>query len=108
MTIATRIYTRFCGNKKGSDALGNLYFENGKKRWVIYAKGNDASSVSPAWFGWLHHTCDEVAPQRYGWQTEHEPNYTGTAHAYRPPGCREDISERPAPTRYAPWMPPGA
>ncbi|MET0154500.1 MAG: NADH-ubiquinone oxidoreductase subunit NDUFA12 family protein [Rickettsiales bacterium] len=108
MTIATRIYTRLCGKKKGSDALGNVYFENGKKRWVLYAKGNDASSVCPTWFGWLHHTTDDVAPQPYAWQCEHEPNHTGTQYAYRPPGRREAPSERPAPIKYGPWTPPSA
>ena len=44
--------------------------------------------VPPEWHAWLHHTT--AAPlaetKLYPWQQEHQPNLTGTAHAYRPAG----------------------
>ena len=56
-TIGTRLFSWRNGQKVGSDALGNVYFESkaktasGTRRWVIYAGANDASRVPPEWFG---------------------------------------------------------
>ncbi|HAH08944.1 MAG TPA: NADH:ubiquinone oxidoreductase subunit NDUFA12, partial [Alphaproteobacteria bacterium] len=61
-----------------------------KRRWVIYKGIAEASKVPPEWHGWLHYTVAEpptVAPPLVKpWEREHEPNWTGTAMAYRPPG----------------------
>jgi NADH:ubiquinone oxidoreductase subunit len=110
MTIGTLLYTLFCGAKKGQDRLGNRYYQ-GKdgKRWVLYAKGNDASSVPPSWYGWLHYTHDDVLGAAYPWQHEHEPNYTGTRYAYFPPGHLNAPKGQPysaVPKEpYVPWAP---
>lgn len=87
------------GEKVGEDQFGNLYYrekksgtgpEGRERRWVIYKGYADASSVPSEWHGWLHHTFEEpptVAPlPRRAWERDHEPNMTGTIHAYRPKG----------------------
>ena len=45
-------------------------------------------TVPPEWHAWLHHTSPRRCPRPnvYPWQQEHQPNLTGTAHAYRPAG----------------------
>jgi len=100
----------------GEDDLGNVYYEGGSdpngitRRWVIYAGANDASRVSPEWFGWLHHQIDDLperglpAPRR--WEKPAVPNMTGTALAYRPPGALEKGGHRAAATGdYEAWTP---
>lgn len=104
MTIGTRIMTWFRGELVGSDDFGNRYFRDKtrravargggrfsrEKRWVIFAGEAEASRVPPEWHAWLHHTIDEVPEgggrPKYAWQKPHQPNLTGTAQAYRPPG----------------------
>lgn len=95
MDIATRLYTMRHGLLVGTDAAGNRYFTEKRprtagraRRWVIYAGAADASAVPPEWHAWLHYTVDEKLPEtgRKPWQKEHQPNETGTAQAYRPPG----------------------
>ena len=41
---------------------------------------------------------------RKTWQKEHEPNLTGTDHAYRPPGHTLVIGDKPKPP-YEAWRP---
>ena len=55
------------GELKGTDEYGNKYYENldlpyGQHRWVEYANVHnpDASAITPAWHGWMHHTYDET------------------------------------------------
>lgn len=98
MTIGTRIYTWWNGERVGEDHLGNVYYRGKRKsdgarekRWVVYKEIAEASLVPPEWHAWLHHTIAEVPGPDAGrpkkpWQKEHQPNLTGTAHAYRPPG----------------------
>ena len=97
MTIGTRLFTWLKGEMVGKDQMGNRYFqekkaaENGhRRRWVLYSKGQDASSVPPQWHGWMHHTVDQIPADGENiarpWQKEHMPNLTGTMLAYRPPG----------------------
>ncbi len=91
-TLGTQIYTWRKGVKVGDDAAGNTYYQSrdGKRRWVIFNGEAEASRVPPDWHGWLHHTWDEApstAPvPRKSWEQPHQPNLTGTAEAYAPPG----------------------
>lgn len=102
----------------GSDALGNAYYRakprKGYKldrRWVIYKGDPEASMVPPEWHGWLHHQTDLVpdsnAPSfRRVWQKPHQPNMTGTALAYRPPGHVLSGGKRDAASGdYEAWKP---
>lgn len=82
----------------GTDSFGNKYYRgrksgplNRERRWVIYAGAPEASAVPPEWHGWLHHQIKDLPDQataqyRRSWQKPHQPNMTGTAQAYRPPG----------------------
>jgi NADH:ubiquinone oxidoreductase subunit len=91
-TLGTQVYTFRKGVKVGEDAAGNVFYrsKDGKRRWVIYRGESEASRVSPDWHGWLHHTWDtapnEAPVRRKPWEKPHEPNLTGTAAAYAPPG----------------------
>ena len=129
MSIGTRLFTWLRGELVGSDRFGNRYYrerrkppamaiEGGKrtvslareKRWVIYAGEPEASKVPPVWNAWLHHTIQEVptgeAALGYAWQKPHEPNMTGTALAYRPPGSLLAGGKRAKATGdYEPWRP---
>jgi NADH:ubiquinone oxidoreductase subunit len=112
-TIGTRVYTWRHGDKVGSDSLGNTYYRDatGARRWVIYAKGSEASTVPAEWHGWLHHTVDvpptEEAYTPRPWEKPSQPNLTGTPQAYRPPGSilRPLGEERPTTKAYEPWRP---
>ena len=80
--LGTLISTSLFGIKIGEDKYGNIYYnsKNNKKRWVIYFKNNDASSVPPEWQSWLTKTTNDIPKTynpKYDWQLEHEPNKTG-------------------------------
>ena len=89
------------GRLVGQDELGNRYYEalddrdsydrGRKRRWVVYKGYADASKVTPDWHGWLRYTFDEpptTAPlPRKAWEKDHQPNLTGTIHAYKPKGA---------------------
>ncbi len=112
-TIGTRLFTWRRGSEVGTDSLGNTYYQDktGARRWVIYGEVADASSVTPAWHGWLHHTVDvpptEESYDPRPWQMPPQPNLTGTPAAYRPPGSTlRPVGEEGPPTRaYEPWRP---
>ena len=113
-TLSTRLLSRFRGERVGSDALGNVYYRDPRKparRWVQYANGgNDASTVTPEWFGWLHGTFDDlpdaVLPAPRAWQAPYEGNMTGTAAAYLPAGALNNGGQRAAATGdYTAWTP---
>lgn len=114
MTIATRLLTLFKGKKAGADALGNVYYASGERRWVMYAKGNDASSVCPEWHAWLHHGADDPLPEAADRKKrcEHEQNATGTEGAYFPPAYQHYTLEKgappPEPAPYQAWRPGAA
>ncbi|HCR65062.1 MAG: NADH:ubiquinone oxidoreductase subunit NDUFA12 [Oceanicaulis sp.] len=87
------------GELVGEDEFGNKYYQERKagtgadgktRRWVVYNGYADGSRVPSDWHGWMHHTFDEVptdAPlPRKDWEQEHQPNMTGTLHAYHPTG----------------------
>ncbi len=110
-------FTRFHGQKVGEDGTGNVYYRRpaaryGRdRRWVVYAGEPEASNVPPMWHAWLHHQTDIVpdpkAPTQRPWMKPHQPNPTGTAGAYLPPGHTLDARPRAASTAdYEPWSPP--
>ena len=115
MTIGTRIFTRFHGRLVGRDPAGNQYYEERRirpgtraRRWVMYAGAVDASFVPAEWHGWLHYTTDAPLAEeaRRPWQRPHEPNNTGTASGYRPPGHDYRGGERARATGdYEAWTP---
>ena len=111
-TLGTRFYTWRKGELIGEDAAGNRYYRqrDGQRRWVIYKGEADASAVPPGWHGWLHYRTD-IPPTDEGyvakdWQKAHQPNPTGTAAAYRPPGSALTPQRRPRVTGdYDAWSP---
>jgi NADH:ubiquinone oxidoreductase subunit len=116
MTVGTKLFTWLRGELVGSDKTGNRYYRDKKaaagtreRRWVIYNGAPEASTVPAEWHGWLHHRTDDLpsADQpRRPWQAEHQPNLTGTAEAYRPPGSVLKGGQRdPATGDYEPWRP---
>lgn len=117
MTIGTRLFTWLRGEAVGTDQFGNQYFQDRKqiagrrrRRWVIYNGEAEASRVPPDWHGWLHYTVDAPPPKdglpRRDWQKDHQPNLTGTAEAYRPPGHVLASGRRDKATGdYEPWTP---
>ena len=118
-TIGTRLYTLLCGALVGEDDAGNRYYRERwgrsgpgerERRWVVYEGEVEASRVPPEWHRWLHHSTDEPpteAPLRsQPWEKPHQPNLTGTAAAYRPPGHILGRGQRdPATGDYEPWQP---
>lgn len=113
----TRIFTVVNGKVVSKDQFGNFYYQERRppagrrgRRWVIYKGEAEASRIPPEWHAWLHHTIAEPprdggVPQR-PWQKPHQPNLTGTAAAYRPPGHLLTGGRRdPATGDYEPWTP---
>lgn len=113
--IGTRLFTLLHGREVGRDEFGNRYFEQRRRRpadlrqrrWVLYAHGEEATAVPPAWHAWLHYTTDApLTGPHYPWQKPHLPNLTGTPLAYRPPGHDYKGGHRPAATGdYEAWTP---
>lgn len=117
----TWVTTLFGGRLVGTDGFGNRYYEgraaksptstNGhRRRWVIYKGMPEASTVPPEWHGWLHYTNEspiaETSPFRKDWQQPYEPNLTGSAAAYHPPGAQSEGGQRAAATGdYESWKP---
>lgn len=106
------------GEQVGSDADGNTYYRNKRKRpggrerrWVVFKGGeSEATRVPPEWHGWLHHQSKEPptgqSRWRRDWQKPHEANLTGTDEAYRPPGDALKGGKRDRATGdYEPWIP---
>ncbi len=79
--LGTIINTFLFGKKIGEDDFGNIYYLNkNNKRWVLYFKNNDASSVPPEWQAWLTHTVKNtpnIKDKKKKWQIKHQPNSTG-------------------------------
>jgi NADH:ubiquinone oxidoreductase subunit len=118
--LGTHLFTRRRGLKVGEDELGNAYYrERGhtgdwrlERRWVIYAGDGDieASTVAPGWNAWLHKNrekapSEEPLKEKF-WEKSHEPNLSGTAAAYLPPGHERRGGKRdPATGDYEAWRP---
>ncbi|SDB11232.1 NADH:ubiquinone oxidoreductase subunit NDUFA12 [Bauldia litoralis] len=111
-TIGTRFWTWRKGELVGEDEQGNQYYRErkGTRRWVIYNGLAEASRIPPGWHSWIHFRVDEP-PAPYTpreWEKPHQPNMTGTALAYRPPGSILNRDPRtPARPDYEPWSPEG-
>ena len=88
--LGTFLSTKLFGKKIGIDSFNNFYYisknKKNNKRWVIYHKNNDASSVPPEWQAWLTNTTKEIPNKknvlRHNWQIAHEPNLTGLNNLY--------------------------
>ena len=111
-TIGTALFTRRFGNKVGSDADGNVYYESKKdgRRWVIYNGPNDPSRIPPEWYSWIHHLIeglpDESLPRAPKFLKAPTANLTGTPQAYRPAGALERGGRRAAASGdYQAWTP---
>jgi NADH:ubiquinone oxidoreductase subunit len=109
-TLGTRFFTWRKGEFVGADEFGNRYYRErkGRRRWVTYNGLAEASAIPPGWHGWIHRRTDEVPPayQPREWEKPHEPNLTGTAYAYRPPGSVLNAQPRtPGGPDYEPWKP---
>ncbi len=90
-TIGTRFWTWRKGELVGEDAQGNHYYRQrgGSQRWGDLQRRGRGEPHSAEWHGWIHHRIEEPPAKDYRpreWQKPHEPNLTGTAQAYRPPG----------------------
>lgn len=115
MTIGTRLFTWFNGRLVGRDSVGNAYYEDKRarpgtrpRRWVMFGGVAEASTVPAEWHTWLHYTTDTVLPDagRRAWQKPHQPNLTGSAETYRPPGHPYKGGQRPPATGdYEAWTP---
>jgi NADH:ubiquinone oxidoreductase subunit len=118
-TIGTLLTVKSRGDHVGTDSYGNRYFQartnrdsydGRRRRWVLYEGYADASKVPPEWFGWLHHTFDDVPSAttmpRKVWEREHRPNMSGTPLAWRPKGSIARGGERARATGdYQAWKP---
>lgn len=118
-TIGAGFHINRRGVFVGQDDLGNRYFEakdtkdsydGRKRRWVIFKGYAEASKVPAEWHGWLHHTFDEPPTReplkRQAWEKDHQPNLTGTVHAWRPKGSIARGGERQkASGDYEAWRP---
>jgi NADH:ubiquinone oxidoreductase subunit len=119
-TFGTQVWTALYGEPVGEDEYGNRYYRTKggaidpalgfERRWVIYKGLAEASTIGPAWHGWMHHTVDtpptedKVIPRP--WWKPHRPNLTGTPAAYRPTGSTLAQNRRPKATGdYKPWTP---
>jgi len=119
-TFGTQVWTALYGEFVGSDEFGNRYYrtKGGKidpslgfeRRWVIYNGVAEASTIPPAWHGWMHHMVDVPPTQELleprPWWKPHRPNLTGTPGAQRPTGSTLAQGRRPKATGdYKPWVP---
>jgi NADH:ubiquinone oxidoreductase subunit len=119
-TFGTQVWTSLYGEPVGEDEFGNHYFrtKGGKidpalgfeRRWVIYSGYAEASTIPPAWWGWMHHTVDvpptEEKVVARPWWKPHRPNMTGTPGAQRPTGSTLAQGRRPKATGdYKAWTP---
>ncbi|MGY9056886.1 MAG: NADH:ubiquinone oxidoreductase subunit NDUFA12 [Alphaproteobacteria bacterium] len=117
-SIGTKLFTWRSGEFVGADDAGNKYYCEKKprnparqKRWVIFPDGAgvEASAVPPEWHAWLHRYTNEPPKKddrRWAWQKPHQPNRTGTAEAYRPPGHDASGGKRAAASGdYEAWTP---
>jgi NADH:ubiquinone oxidoreductase subunit len=67
-TFGTQVWTWLYGEFVGTDEFGNRYYrtKGGKidkslgfeRRWVTYNGYAEASTIPPAWHGWMHHMVD--------------------------------------------------
>lgn len=122
-TIGTMVHTWRHGMLVGKDAFGNRYYKQdvsnngsysgnrkGERRWVIYANKADASAIPAGWHGWMHYRTDDIPGEDgyepHEWESAHQPNMTGTAHAHHPAGSILTPQNRPKVSGdYEAWSP---
>jgi NADH:ubiquinone oxidoreductase subunit len=109
-TLGVRFFTWRKGEFVGKDELGNSYYRqrDGAKRWVVYDGYAEATAIPPGWHAWMHHRTDDIpaAYDGHEWEKPHQPNATGSAAAYRPPGSILHSGPRtPGKSDYEPWTP---
>ena len=112
-SIGTRLHTWRFGVRVGEDADGNVYYRHkdpaDASRWVVFKGAVEASAVPPEWHAWLHKYVDQPPSEntaRPAYAKPHQPNPTGSAAAYRPPGHDYMGGSRAAATGdYEPWRP---
>jgi NADH:ubiquinone oxidoreductase subunit len=96
------------GNKFYEDKQASL--EGRKRRYVIYNGAAEPSRINADWHGWLHHTFDKPPTEdpldRKSFETDHQPNMTGTLMAYKPKGSLAGDAKRSKTTGdYEAWDP---
>ena len=103
--LGTIINTILFGKKTGEDNFGNIYYSNkNNKRWVLYYKDNDASSVPPEWQAWLTYTINDIPKnnnKKKKWQIKHEPNNTGLNYILN----KNNEEEKAEISSYNSWAP---
>lgn len=116
--IQMLLFTAIRGKHVGTDQYGNRYYrgkprpgQQRDRRWVIYKDVAEATFVPAEWHGWLHYQTDALPAEnirfRKEWQKPHQPNKTGTAEAYLPPGHAAKGAKRPGVSAdYTAWQPP--
>ncbi len=119
-TFGTLVWTARHGELVGADEYGNRYYraKRGRidptlgfeRRWVIYNGLAEASTIGPAWHGWMHHTVDvpptveKVTPSRGGSRTG--PISPARRRPIVRPVRRLAQNRRPKATGdYKPWIP---
>ena len=90
-SIGTILYSLLKGKKVGSDKQGNTFYvhrKNKKKRWVLYKKHIDPTSLEVKWQVWLTamNIDEEITNNHnnYKWQKSKKANPTGTSESYHP------------------------
>ena len=90
-SIGTILYSLLNGKKVGEDIQGNKFFihkKNKKKRWVLYNKQIDPTSLEVEWQVWLTKTDENqeiiINKQSFKWQKNKKANLTGTKDSYHP------------------------
>jgi NADH:ubiquinone oxidoreductase subunit len=117
-TLGTRFWTWRKGEFVGDDEFGNRYYRAPsaipasirEHRWVVYNGYAEASAIPPGWHGWMHYKVDtppvKGSYRPRDWQLPHQPNLTGTALAYRPPGSIVGFGKpKPVAADYKAWAP---
>lgn len=99
------LYTHFLGQKVGTDAFGNQYFQHkhpkNTKKWVVYNGINDPSKIPVNWYMWLHSNIkDEPKENLSSWQ----PNVTQTPFAFKGTNSIENIEPNRS-NNYSKWVP---
>ena len=118
-TIGARFTIAKTSKFVGEDDFGNKYYEavtnkdsydGRRRRYVVYKGYAEASKIPPDWHGWMHYTFDEPPTKapllRRAWEKPHQPNLTGTIHAWRPKGAIGRGGQRASATGdYQAWTP---
>ena len=89
--IGTILYSFLNGKKVGEDNEGNRFYihkKNRQKRWVLYKKKIDPTSLEIKWQIWLTENDKDkeiiINNPSYKWQKNKKANLTGTLDSYHP------------------------